>query len=178
MIERIARMPVLFILSGLPGWGKSTLAGQLARAVNGVYLRIDTIEQALRELCDIQVGGEGYRLGYRVASDNLRVGLNVVADSCNPVALTRREWERVAHDAGAAHVNIEVLCTDTEEHRQRVESRISDVGGLALPTWSDVLRREYEPWTAQRLVIDTAGRSPEESQVQLLSSLREARIAI
>lgn len=170
-------MPVLFILSGLPGSGKSTLAGCLAREVNGVYIRIDTIEQALRDLCDIRVEGEGYRLGYRVASDNLRLGLNVVADSCNPIELTRREWERVAHDAGAAHLNIEVLCSDTEEHRRRVESRLSEVEGLKLPPWSEVVRREYEQWTAERLVIDTAGRSPDESRAELLRRLKDMQFS-
>lgn len=171
-------MPVLFIFSGLPGSGKSTLAQGLARQVKGVYVRIDTIEQALRDVCDIRVAGEGYRLGYRVAADNLRLGLSVVADSCNPIGLTRREWERVTLDAGAAYVNIEVLCSDSEEHRRRVESRRSEVEGLTLPTWSEVVRREYEHWTAERLVIDTAGRSLEESQTELLRQLKDLRVEV
>jgi predicted kinase len=174
MIGSSSHTPVLFILSGLPGSGKSTLAVALAREVEGAYVRIDTIEQALRDLCKIRVEGEGYRLGYRVASDNLRLGLNVVADSCNPIELTRREWERVAQDAGAAHVNIEVICSDPAEHRRRVESRLSEVRGLELPAWSEVVRREYEPWTRQRVVIDTAGRSVDESGAELRRRLREA----
>jgi predicted kinase len=81
-----------FIFSGLPGSGKTTLAKALARRIGGAYIRIDTIEQALRDLCAVNVEAEGYRLAYRVASDNLRAGLSVVADSCNPIELTRREW--------------------------------------------------------------------------------------
>jgi predicted kinase len=168
--------PVLFIFAGLPGSGKSTLAAALAREIEGVYLRIDTVEQALRDLCGIRVEGEGYRLCYRVASDNLRLGLHVVADSCNPVELTRREWEHVAEAAGAAHVNIEVVCNDVEEHRRRVETRLSDVHGLKLPSWTEVVSREHEPWTGQRLVIDTAGRSPAESCAELLRRLREMQL--
>ena len=87
---------MLFIFSGLPGSGKSTLAVALARQAGAVYVRVDTIEQALRDLCGVEVGGEGYQLAHRIALDNLRVGLSVVADSCNPIELTRREWERVA----------------------------------------------------------------------------------
>ena len=36
------------IFAGLPGAGKSTIAQQLAREVGAVYLRIDSIEQAIR----------------------------------------------------------------------------------------------------------------------------------
>ena len=102
---------MLFIFSGLPGSGKSTLAVALARQTGAVYIRVDTIEQALRDLCGVDVEGEGYQLGYRIALDNLRLGLSVVADSCNPIELTRREWERVALDAGRV----------SREHRGRVQ---------------------------------------------------------
>ena len=84
--------PMLFVFAGLPGSGKTTLAQHLAADLPAVHLRIDTIEQALRDLCEFDVQGEGYRLAYRVAADNLRLGLNVVADSCNTIELTRREW--------------------------------------------------------------------------------------
>lgn len=167
--------PVLYIFGGLPGGGKSSLAKRLARELDAVYLRIDTIEQALRDLCAIDVEGEGYRLAYRVASDNLRLGLNVVADSCNPIELTRREWEGAARDAGAQHCNIEVVCSDPAEHRGRIEGRISEVPGLKLPTWRDVERREYHPWTIDRLVIDTAGRSEAEAAEDLMSMLQDAK---
>jgi predicted kinase len=41
--------PTLYIFSGLPGSGKSSLAKLLACERHAVYLRIDTIEQGLRE---------------------------------------------------------------------------------------------------------------------------------
>ena len=136
-------------------------------------MRIDTIEQALRELCSVDVQGEGYQLAYRVASDILSKGVSVVADSCNPLELTRRAWEQVAMDAGARYVNIEVVCSDIQEHRRRVETRASTVPGLRLPTWQEVETREYHDWTVRRIVLDTSRRSELECIEELLSKLSD-----
>lgn len=157
----------LFIFSGLPGSGKTTLAGRLAADWPAVHLRIDTIEQALRDLLNVAVEGEGYRLAYRVAVDNLRLGLSVVADSCNPIELTRREWQAVATAEGAGFVDIEVVCSDSVEHRHRVEARTSTIPTLVLPTWADVQAREYHAWHGPRITLDTAGRTPAASYREL-----------
>lgn len=77
----------------------------------------------------------------------------------------------MATDSGAGFVNIEVLCSDPREHRTRVEARPPTVPGLTLPTWRDVLRREYHPWTVDRVVVDTAGRTEHDSLDELLVAL-------
>jgi len=164
--------PILFIFSGLPASGKSTLAKLIAKVYNAVYLRIDTVEQGLRDLCRFDVQGEGYRLSYRIASDNLRLGQNVVADSCNPVSLTRKEWENVAKENNCAFINIEILCSNKEEHRKRVETRKSEVQGLKLPTWEEVENREFHPWECDRIVIDTANKSVKESFDELKEKMQ------
>jgi len=74
---------MLIVLGGLPGTGKTAIARSLARRLNAVHLRIDTIEQALRS-CDVlkaDVGPAGYVIAYGLAEDNLRIGEIVVADS-------------------------------------------------------------------------------------------------
>lgn len=163
--------PILYIFAGLPGTGKSTLSQWLARQVGAAYLRIDTIEQGLRDLCSVEVEGQGYGLAYRIAVDNLRVGRSVVADSCNTIELTRRAWERSAREAGADYIHIEVVCSDRHEHRRRAETRAPTVSGLRLPTWSEIESREVHPWTVDRVVVDTAGRSHEACGRELLSRI-------
>ena len=175
MHDSSSKGQILYIFAGLPASGKSTLAQMVAGRLGAVYLRIDTVEQGLRDLCSIEVEGEGYRLAYRIARDNLCVGMSVVADSCNPIELTRREWEQVARDAQADYVNIEVVCSDSTEHRIRAETRSSAVSGLKLPTWNEIENREYHDWTVERLIVDTAGRSMTECASELFSKLSRLR---
>jgi predicted kinase len=143
---------MLIVLSGLPGVGKTAIARALAVAMGAVHVRI---EQALRNT-GMTVEAEGYCVAYAVAEDNLRLGRTVVADSVNPWLLTRDAWRAVGYRAGVRAVDVEIVCSDVAEHQRRVESRASDIAGHRVPTWREVLERDYHPWTSERLVIDTA----------------------
>ena len=162
---------MLIALGGLPGVGKSTLAKALARRIGAVHLRIDTIEQALRNAGLDVSGPEGYLAARDLAEDNLRIGHTVIADSVNPVGTTRDYWRETAARVGVELVEIEVACSDRDEHRRRVELRSPDIPGLVLPTWQQVLDRHYEPWTAAH-VVDTAGRTLEDSLSQVAAIVR------
>ena len=148
---------MLFIFSGLPGVGKSTVAREIAKRLKAVYVRADTIEQAMRDcMPDYEVTIEGYEIAYAVAAENLALGLRVVAGSVNPLNITRDAWRNTAISQGKEFMDIEVICSDATEHRRRVEQRVSDIPGLKLPTWDETVSRQYEPWTMKRLIIDTA----------------------
>ena len=162
---------MLYIFGGLPGTGKSTLARRLAHMTGGMWLRIDSIEQAIRDHTDGLVGPEGYAVAQAVAADNLRLGRVVIADSVNPLEITRAAWRAVASAAGTPSFEIEVICSDADEHRRRVEQRQPSVPGLKQPDWAAVRARRWEPWVRPHLVIDTSGEEPAESQAALLRAL-------
>lgn len=148
---------MLIILGGLPGVGKTTVARELARAIGAVHIRIDSIEQAI-QAANVLAGSiedAGYRVGYAVAEDNLRLGRTVIADSVNPWPITRQAWLDVARRAGVGAVEVEVKCSDAIEHRRRVEERLLATEA-SRPTWQDVLDRDYRPWDGGPLVVDTA----------------------
>ena len=141
--------------------GKTTIARETARQLGAVHVRIDSIEQAVREsgVVVVSLDDAGYRVGYAIAEDNLRLGHTVIADSVNPLSATRDAWVDVANRAAVGFVEVEIICSDPQEHRRRVETRLADVPGLRLPTWLDVVAREYHAWDRERTVIDTAGKS-------------------
>ncbi|MCO4781748.1 MAG: AAA family ATPase [Candidatus Cloacimonetes bacterium] len=163
--------PTLYIFSGLPASGKSTLSRLLATHLKATHLRIDTIEQGIRDLCSFKVEGEGYRLSYRIAKDNLSLGNSVIADSVNPIELTRNEWQDTVKSVDANYIDIEISCSDQYQHRQRVETRGETVRNLKAPTWEDVMNREYQTWTSEIVKIDTANKTVSESFKELLEKL-------
>ena len=166
---------VLYIFSGLPASGKSTLAKILSKILKAVYIRIDTIEQGLIDLCNYNVQGEGYRLAYRIIEDNLKIGNSVISDQCNPIKLTRNEFNDIAIKNNCKYMNIEIICSNETEHKKRVDDREYP------PTWEEILKRKYdpnygymyfEPWKEEHIIIDTANKTIDECTNELLENIK------
>lgn len=147
--------PLLIVFGGLPGTGKTTIARELSRRLSASYVRIDAIEHSLRA-AGLTVGTTGYVIGNEIAAENLKLGRIVVADCVNPVQASREGWRAMASKNAARLVEIETICSDADEHQRRVESRSSDIAGLVLPSWQDVVNRVYEPWDREHIVLDRA----------------------
>lgn len=166
---------MLIIFGGLPGTGKTTIARALGEQLEAVYLRIDSIEQAIRTCAfwpaGADIGPEGYFVACELAADNLRMGRIVIADSVNPVSLTRKAYRAVAETEKVGFFEIEVICSDKTEHQKRIDTRKSDIPGLVLPTWQSVVAREYENWDRHHLVLDTSSATAQECVEEILRSL-------
>jgi predicted kinase len=164
---------MLIVLGGLPGVGKTSIARELARLLCAVHIRIDSIELAVREsgVAVVSIDDAGYRVGYAIAEDNLRLGRIVIADCVNPLPITRDAWIEVAKRAKVPAAEVEVECSDRREHRRRVEQRLGHIPALSGPTWKEVLSRDYRPWTREHIVLDTAGRTIEQAVATLQTAL-------
>jgi len=143
---------VLVVFVGLPGSGKTTLARRAAAELRATHLRIDAIEAALLRsgVARPPLGPVGYAVAHEVAAACLLVGTPVVVDAVSPVPEARMGWATLAATSGVPLRVVEVVMTDRAEHRRRVEARRSDLGGLVVPTWAQVLSLEYEPWDVER----------------------------
>ena len=162
---------MLIAFCGLPGTGKTTLARSLAHRLQATYLRIDTIEDVL--LADdgapLVARGAGYCVAYAIAEDNLRLGRTVIADSVNPIKITRQAWREVAKRAGVKLVNVVVTCSDSAQHQSRVRARPPGTRGS---DWAEILNREFDPTDGVAIVVDTANRTTEQCLAALEAALQ------
>ena len=163
---------MLIIFGGLPGTGKTTISKEVAKRLKAVYLRVDTIEQTLKNSNSLVIGSEGYCVSYAIAKENLELGLDVVADSVNSIAITRDDWRKVAIESNKRFIEIELICSDKKEHQYRVEERVADINGQKLPSWNDVINREYEPWNSRSMVVDTSILSANEAAQKIIDYIK------
>ncbi|MGQ4005225.1 AAA family ATPase [Francisellaceae bacterium CB300] len=165
-------MPNAYILSGLPGVGKTTLARQLAQAMsNTTYYRIDTVEYYLKKAYSQELTKQGYELVYYQAKENLELGKNVIIDCCNPILESRELWNSLSQVQNTKIINIEVICSDKQIHQNRVETRYKS-NTNKYPTWQTVLDKDYQPWKESIITIDTANTDIIESLNILKNELK------
>jgi predicted kinase len=159
MVDRVGA-PVLVVLAGWPGTGKTTLGRKLSATLQAAYLRIDAIETAVirRGLAHPPVGPVGYAVAHEVAASTLSAGVSVVADAVNPVPEARHGWQNLAARTGARLQIFETVLADRHEHRRRVTQRQPDLDGQSVPTWEQVQASGYVAWDeardGPRVVID------------------------
>lgn len=69
-------------------------------------------------------------------------------------------------------LEVEFICSNQQEHRKRIESRKSDIIGHELPNWHDVLKRIYEPWSRDHVVVDTSQLSSDEAVEVIMNHIK------
>ena len=117
--------PLLVVLAGRPGTGKTTLGRRLATELRAAYLRIDAIEAAVVRcgLAEHPVGPVGYVVAHALAAATLAVGTPVIIDAVNPVPEARAGWRTTLSDS--AHL----VMLDTEQGVAAALRHISRAAG-------------------------------------------------
>ena len=151
---------MLIVVAGLPGSGKSTMAGDLGRALNCAVLGVDQVEAAMWR-AGVSPSAPTHHAAYLVvgalAAEQFALGHDVIVDAINGPEPARAQWRDLAGRLDAELRFIVVECGDDRIYRDRVEHRSRNIGGFPEPTWEGVLRRraEFPPWTDERLTIDS-----------------------
>lgn len=170
----------LVLMSGLPGVGKSAIADALGARLPAAVVSVDELETSLLRSGiepSFETGLAAYNVGAVIAEHQLRLGLDVIADAANYLEVGREIWCGAAQRAGAEVRAIEVTCSDDAMHRARLASRRRGLEPFPEPTWDEVLarREESEPWTRDRLVLDSVLSVDENVRVALDYLERRAR---
>jgi predicted kinase len=152
---------VLVVISGLPGTGKSAVAGTVADQLGAVHLSIDVIEDALLGAglpsSDL-TGVAAYEATRASVEQNLLLGRVVVVDAVNDSQAARDTWRSASSNTGTRLVFILLSLNDPKEHRRRLEGRGRRLVNIPEPAWEDVMVRaaQFEPWVGdcQRVSAD------------------------
>lgn len=155
--------PLLVVLAGRPGTGKTTIARLLAGRLQAAYLRTDNIVGPMLSagLTEDEAGAArvGYDIACEVATENLHAGVPVVVDGVNASHERRALWRDVSGATRARLVQLETTLPDGVEHRRRVDGRQAQEGYIG-PTWEQILDMQYDVWheatDGPRLVVDTS----------------------
>jgi len=171
---------MLIVIAGLPGSGKSTMAGDLGRALNCAVLGVDQAEAAMWR-AGVSPSGPTHHAAYLVAgalaAEQIALGHDVIVDAVNGPEPARAQWRDLATQTGAELKFIVVECGDDRVYRDRVEHRTRNIEGFPEPTWEGVLRRraDFPPWTDERITIDSVN-SREANLQSALEYLSAARL--
>ena len=180
-LEPTTESPVVVLVAGLPGAGKSTLAESLARAWRGPIVSMDWVQgtvtqfpelsdETMRALVELNLTAAVAR--------HVTLGIDVVVDLAGHTAEARARWRELVERLGGVFVGVECVCSDERLHRERVEGRDRGVPGW-YPTvpWAHVQRMRglWEPWGEDHLVLDSAVETPDSSLRKVLEVVRGLR---
>lgn len=151
--------PILLLMKGPPGSGKSTIARELGRRLRWPVIDKDVF----RDLLPDELGGLSYEAMLDLGERQLAIGLSVIADSPLGYGTSYRKALAIAKRTSSVVAVVECDCSDPLEWRCRIDARAGS--GLAshhATYWAKVEafygRTAQDPFEleGQSIQIDTA----------------------
>lgn len=149
---------MLIAMAGLPGAGKSTIAEVIGNRLGFAVLSVDPIESAILSAgidADQPTGLAAYLVAEAIADAALANGQSIIVDAVNAVDPAREQWVELAEKHGEKLKFLEIVCSDTDIHRQRLENRDRNLAHLPDPSWHQVEQSldDYANWTGAAAAI-------------------------
>jgi predicted kinase len=158
---------MLIAMAGLSGAGKSTLAQVVGARRRITVLSVDQIETAILKAgisAGQPVGLAAYLVAETLAESVLMHDRDIIIDAVNAVDPAREQWVNLAERTGSGVRYIEVVCSDREEHKNRLGERAArrQEVGIAVRNGVEHNLDEYSPWTGAsgavaRITLDSVG---------------------
>ena len=147
----------LIIFSGLPGTGKSTLAGRLGRELGMPLLCIDDVVGEVPAGAGIEFWDSKVAILLRLTEVQLELGLSVIVDSVF-MNMDRNHARELARRYGVHFYPIYVFLSDDTVWEQRVTERYEEMNNKDVATWERIQHqrehfRSWDPGTA--LFVDS-----------------------
>jgi predicted kinase len=154
----------LAAVTGLPCVGKSEIATEVARRAGLFLVELDHLEAPLlRQGIDGDaLGWAGYDMLAALAVDNLTIGFSVILDAVGWTTAVRERWSAVAAEANARYRPIRGPLLKHSPLSASCGTTRRQLPGYPDTTWEDihVARGRYEPWQADRLILDSVQPLP------------------
>ncbi len=153
--------PVMIMLSGLPGTGKSYFARRLASRCPVVILESDAIRKDLfsKPTYEPAEHVRTFAVLHSMAEDLLRRSISVLIDATNLIERNRRIFYNIAQRCGAKLIPVQTTAP-SQLVRKRLDQRESsgDREGSSDAGWDVYLKLEpsMEPIVGEHYVVDTS----------------------
>lgn len=151
--------PLVVVVHGISGSGKSTIARRIAARTGFVRLASDEIRKEIAGLAwtdrsgaggwlyTSEMSGRTYGTLYERAAATLARGQGVLLDATFQRRIDRRVARKVADDAGAELLLVECTCPEEEIERRLEERRVHNADASDADIGVARAQREvYEPW--------------------------------
>jgi predicted kinase len=151
--------PMLIVMAGLPGTGKSELAAEISRRLHIPMFSVDPVESAILRAGvkkRFETGLAAYLVVEALADAQLALGLGAIVDAVNAETPAKDTWRGLSVKHRLNPMIIECHCSNEVLHRQRLSSRARRFKNLLEPTWDDVQMRRlaYTPWREPVFSVD------------------------
>ena len=148
---------MLVAMAGLPGTGKSTIGQVVASRLGIPVVSVDPIETAILQAgidSDQPTGLAAYLVAETLTERVLMTSGGVMVDAVNAVDPAREQWVNLAARLGEQLRFIEVICSDPDLHRSRIEAWQRNMPHAQL-SWNAVEQsfEDYAQWTGPSAAI-------------------------